>query len=283
MAELEKSFGSNTCRCTGFRPILDTMKSFASDATPQLRQKVRDIEDLYICKRNRSKCEDKCIEENKFLDIEDFDCLIEDYVKIESTIAFDFGKSKFVKVFEENDVFDVWSKYGTNDYALVDGNTGKGYYYLIHYTNNIMRSMTNALARRSWFCEIYGHFNLLIRRTMSMTLCLPGFLCFRFFNSRKILNIYLSTYQFSGIYETYVYPRVLVDISDIQSLKTFGIDQNLILGANVSLEDCIGIFKDTAMKYSDFAYLTEFVKHFELIAHIPVRKVSDSVSGYELD
>ncbi|KOB75399.1 Aldehyde oxidase AOX3, partial [Operophtera brumata] len=45
---------------------------------------------------------------------------------------------------------------------------------------------------------------------------------------------------------------------DIQSLKTFKIDQNLILGANVSLEDCIGIFKDMAQK-SEFDYLNEFI------------------------
>lgn len=50
-------------------------------------------------------------------------------------------------------------------------------------------------------------------------------------------------------------------------------DQNLILCANVSLEDSIRVFKETYQKHSEFAYLEEFVKHFELIAHDPVRKV----------
>lgn len=58
------------------------------------------------------------------------------------------------------------------------------------------------------------------------------------------------------------------------SLKTYTFDQNLVLGANVSLQDCISIFTDAAKNKSEFAYLAEFAKHFDLIAHIPVRTVS---------
>lgn len=75
--------------------------------------------------------------------------------------------------------------------------------------------------------------------------------------------------------ENFEYPKILIDISAVKSLKEYKIDQNLILGANVSLEDCITIFKKISTVNNDFAYLAEFVKHFELIAHIPVRKVKN--------
>jgi len=44
MQEIENSFGSNICRCTGYRPILDAFKGFASDASSQLAKDIRDIE-----------------------------------------------------------------------------------------------------------------------------------------------------------------------------------------------------------------------------------------------
>lgn len=44
MEEIENSFASNLCRCTGYRPILDAFKSFASDAPPAMIAKIKDIE-----------------------------------------------------------------------------------------------------------------------------------------------------------------------------------------------------------------------------------------------
>lgn len=43
MDEVENSFSGNLCRCTGYRPILDAMKSFARDS-----QDMQDIEDLSL-------------------------------------------------------------------------------------------------------------------------------------------------------------------------------------------------------------------------------------------
>lgn len=41
--EVEDHFDGNLCRCTGYRPILDAMKSIASEARSQCSP---DIEDL---------------------------------------------------------------------------------------------------------------------------------------------------------------------------------------------------------------------------------------------
>ncbi|XP_052750539.1 uncharacterized protein LOC113513917 [Galleria mellonella] len=202
-AELEKSFGSNTCRCTGYRPILDVIKSYAVDASPELCQRVKDIEDLKICDKNFRNCQRKC---STYSVSSDWSLLENSLPRTEKTIVLDFGKEKMYKVFDEEDIFDIFNKYGVESYQLVDGNTAK------------------------------------------------------------------------GIYETYEYPRVLIDISNVKSLKGYQFDQNLIIGANTSLEECRQIFNDVAHSNDDFSYLSEFAKHFESIAHIPVRNIG-SLAG----
>ncbi|XP_075976671.1 uncharacterized protein LOC142976939 isoform X2 [Anticarsia gemmatalis] len=202
MEELEKSFACNTCRCTGFRPIMETIHSFATDATPELCQKVRDIEELSLCAKNPGKiCDRKCS-----IKSEGSDWSVIEEARAEKSIALDFGKYKFFKVFDQPEIFDILNKHGVDSYMFVDGNTGK------------------------------------------------------------------------GIVENFEYPRILIDISEVKSLKTVEFDQNMVLGANVSLEDAMKIFKETAKTKSEFAYLAEFVKHIEVVANMPVRKIG-SIAG----
>ncbi|XP_072438458.1 xanthine dehydrogenase-like [Chiloscyllium punctatum] len=54
--EVEDNFDGNICRCTGYRPILDAMKSFAKDSDARLKGSLIDIEDLMICPKTKRPC-----------------------------------------------------------------------------------------------------------------------------------------------------------------------------------------------------------------------------------
>lgn len=121
MSELEKAFAGNTCRCTGFRPILDAIQSFGTDASPELCQRVRDMEELSICQKKERSCSRKCSTKS---DCSDWSVIEE--VKADNSITLDFGNSKFFKVFEQEEIFDILKKHGVASYMFIDGNTGKG-------------------------------------------------------------------------------------------------------------------------------------------------------------
>ena len=53
-AEVENALDGNICRCTGYRPILDAFKTFASDG------KLSDIEDIKKCPRTSMLCVGEC-------------------------------------------------------------------------------------------------------------------------------------------------------------------------------------------------------------------------------
>ncbi|CAK1549448.1 unnamed protein product [Leptosia nina] len=186
--EVENSFGSNNCRCTGYRPILDAFKSFAKDAP---KTKMVDIEELNVCK-NKGKCEKPwCIVEKRDTKVKK--------IKLKDDKI-------WYRVHKVNEIFDVWREEGLASYMLVNGNTGRGAVYIFEF------------------------------------------------------------------------PRVLIDISAVEELGNYYIDQNLVIGAGTNLTEVMEIFKTISQKYEDFSYLQKLYEHLDLVAHIPVRNVG-SLAG----
>ncbi|CAG4933320.1 unnamed protein product [Parnassius apollo] len=126
MLEIEKSFGSNVCRCTGYRPILQAFKKFAQDAPSW--KKLHDIEDLNICKKDDGECSKS--------DCEDYDwCIVsKDDVKYQSIvhIKLEDGREWF-RVRELFDAFNILGVKGDDSYMFVAGNTAKGAYPIDQY------------------------------------------------------------------------------------------------------------------------------------------------------
>lgn len=124
MQTIENSFGGNICRCTGYRPILDAMKSFASDSTIQVPQGCQDIEDLpkKTCPKSGQQCSGLC---HKPLPLK--------------TFSYDDGIQWYwPKKLDE--LFEILTSLGpTEEYILVGGNTAHGVYRrsetVKHYIN----------------------------------------------------------------------------------------------------------------------------------------------------
>ncbi|XP_073945872.1 xanthine dehydrogenase-like isoform X2 [Choristoneura fumiferana] len=192
MLEIEQSFGSNICRCTGYRPILEAFKTFASDA-PEPHD-LLDIEDLNICKKNGKICLTSTCSESDW-------CLVEaDDIPQNKEIELKDGRSWF-RVLSVKEIFEVLGKNGDDSYMFVAGNTAKGAYPISEY------------------------------------------------------------------------PRVLIDISSVNELKGYHLDQNLVIGAALTLTETMDIFEHLSVTEADFWYLEKLRQHLLKVAHIPVRNI----------
>ncbi|XP_039947447.1 xanthine dehydrogenase-like [Bactrocera tryoni] len=111
LEEVENSFGGNICRCTGYRPILDAMKSFAIDSNTRVEGGCcDDIEDFefVICPMAGRQCVSKCGKPLTMLAYENGT-----YWYWPHTLA---------------DVFHALGQVGNDQYMLVGGNTAHGVY-----------------------------------------------------------------------------------------------------------------------------------------------------------
>ncbi|XP_011882440.1 PREDICTED: xanthine dehydrogenase-like [Vollenhovia emeryi] len=117
MQQIENSFGGNICRCTGYRPILDAFKGFASDASPSMVKNILDIEELYRIKAlpkygipcTGSCCDKELYDGNIMLDIK-------------------LADAEFYKVYTIDDVFAIFQQKPEATYILNGGNTAHGVY-----------------------------------------------------------------------------------------------------------------------------------------------------------
>lgn len=66
---------------------------------------------------------------------------------------------------------------------------------------------------------------------------------------------------------------MLIDIANVSDLREFYMDQNLVVGAGMTLTDLMSLFKTLAGTQEEFGYLQKLFDHLNLVAHIPVRNV----------
>lgn len=76
-----------------------------------------------------------------------------------------------------------------------------------------------------------------------------------------------------GVYNTNTIPKIMIDISDVGDLKTFHINDNLVLGGNMTLTDTMKVFKKVSKLNVMFRYTAQMYAHLDLVAHNSVRNV----------
>ncbi|KAJ8719954.1 hypothetical protein PYW07_011997 [Mythimna separata] len=131
MLEIEKSLASNVCRCTGYRPILESFKKFAIDAPRQI--KLQDIEDLHICKKTGEACDKSNCEENEWCIVDEQQLEKGNIIKIKLK-----DNRLWYRVQEVKDIFSILNKEGDDSYMLLNGNTARGVYPIDEYAKVII-------------------------------------------------------------------------------------------------------------------------------------------------
>ncbi|CAG7832627.1 unnamed protein product, partial [Allacma fusca] len=112
LADIEDITDGNICRCTGYRPILDAVKSLAVDAPEHLKRKCGNMDSCQI-----QTCHSLC----------------DDFERIDSrlpAILQDSSNIQWVKATDMKTLFGALERFRANglEYRMVAGNTGTGVY-----------------------------------------------------------------------------------------------------------------------------------------------------------
>ncbi|KAJ8736260.1 hypothetical protein PYW08_006916 [Mythimna loreyi] len=130
-AEIENSLGSNLCRCTGYRPILEAFKSLAIHPDANILSKIKDIEDIseQICPKSGKTCGGTC-------GINEDWCLVNmnnmSAPDLPKKISLADGRVWF-SVSDVRSIFAALDDVGYDSYMLVAGNTAKGVRPILEY------------------------------------------------------------------------------------------------------------------------------------------------------
>ncbi|XP_046360643.2 xanthine dehydrogenase-like [Haliotis rufescens] len=117
MQQVENTFDATICRCTGYRSILDAMKSFASDAPPTLPGGTIDIEELdkKICSKTGKTCTGRCSSERQ---------TDPEHVPLHIVLQ----GSQWYKPTTRQQLYALLGQHKGDNYRLVFGNSGFGVY-----------------------------------------------------------------------------------------------------------------------------------------------------------
>lgn len=113
-SDIEKSFGGNICRCTGYRPICDAFRSLTQ--TGGCKSKCEEIENISKCFENGLKINST---ENTFDIIENLKT-----PKIKKLL--DTENQKWFRVPNLAELYELLLRIGNTKYMLVAGNTSYG-------------------------------------------------------------------------------------------------------------------------------------------------------------
>ncbi|XP_023247177.1 xanthine dehydrogenase-like [Copidosoma floridanum] len=122
MKEIENSFGGNICRCTGYRPILDAFKIFASDAPANMKKSIKDIEDIYKIQSCKN-----CPKVARNGTCNDLEVIYKSSIPRKMIIELK-DSTKIYKLLDVKNIFKIFEEHPNAKYIINGGNTAHGLY-----------------------------------------------------------------------------------------------------------------------------------------------------------